>query len=87
MKHYNQFRKQAQITYGVAVRVYGYASRFSDVLSGGSYISAYLKGTLNGLIMAGVISKEENKACEQYIKIVEKAYKRNYINKHLPTSK
>lgn len=87
MKFYNYFRRQAQITYSVAIRVYGYSTRFDDVLSGSAYINAYLQGIINGLIMAEVIaSVEEVRACQQYAKIVEKAYKRNYINKHLPAS-
>jgi hypothetical protein len=88
MKIYNNFRKRAQTTYRVAVRVYGYSTRFDDVLSGSAYINAYLQGVIDGLIIAEVFSSvEEASACRRYAKIVEKAYKRNYINKHLPASK
>lgn len=87
MKYYNHFRKQAQITYRVAVRVYGYSTRFDDVLSGSKYINAYLQGTINGLIVAEVTSVEEVRACQRYAKIVEKAYDRNYIGKHLSSNK
>ena len=88
MKFYNHFRRQAQNTYSIAVEVYGHSARFDDVLSGSAYINAYLRGIINGLIMAEVItSVEEVSACHRYAKIVEKAYKRNYINKHLPAGK
>jgi hypothetical protein len=87
MKVYNHFRKQAQNTYGVAVGTYAHSARFEDVISGWSYIDAYLRGTINGLIMAEVASVEEIRACYQYIEIVKKAYRRNYINKHLPAGK
>lgn len=87
MKHYNYFRKQAQTTYGVAVCTYGHCARFEDVLSGWSYIDAYLRGTINGLIIAGVISVEEMRACQRYLEIVKKAYHRNYVAKHLPASR
>jgi hypothetical protein len=87
MKHYNQFRKQAQITYSVAICTYGHSARFEDVLSGRSYINAYLRGIINGLIMAEITTVEEVRACQRYIEIVEKAYHRNYIAKYLPASR
>lgn len=83
MKHYNNFRKQAQITYRAAIQCHGHAQEFGTVLDGKSYIDAYLRGMVNGLIMAEIATTEEVRACFNYIDIVEKAYHKFYIEPRL----
>lgn len=83
MKHYNNFRKQAQITYRVAIGCHGYAQEFETVLDGRNYIDAYLRGVVNGLIMAEIATTEEVRACFNYIDIVIKAYNKFYVEPKL----
>ena len=83
MKHYNNFRKQAQLTYKVAIQCHGHAQEFGTVLDGRNYIDAYLRGMVNGLIMAEITTTEEVRACFNYIDVVIKAYNKFYIEPRL----
>lgn len=77
MENYNNFKKEAQIIYKVAVKTKG--DNLECAFRSRTYLFYTLHGMLHGVLMTTILTTAELKACQRYIDIVEKAFDRNHI--------